>query len=120
MYSGLVIDTDSKTFLKSIMNTVQALIDTRIRESLYYRHEREQSFLGPVTTETNFRAGHSQKYFGHSPGPVQKKFWSRSWSKKEIWSRDRDHFAHLYYISSVVIRCYRDDRSFWATYCIST
>jgi hypothetical protein len=45
----------------------------------------KKNILVPVLFRKNFGAG-----------PSQKKFSSRSRSKKEIWSRwDRDHFAHL-------------------------
>ncbi len=83
-----------------------------------HRHERDQPFLVPVPSETNFGAGPSQKYFGHGPGPKKnnlvlvlfrknfgagpslKNFWSGLGpgpGKKRFWSRDldRDHFAHL-------------------------
>jgi hypothetical protein len=75
-----------------------------------FRYERDQSFLVPVPagksfrvsvpvpSETNFRAGPSQKYYGHGPDP-KKTFWSRSCSEKILVlvpsQRDRDHFAHL-------------------------
>ncbi len=101
-----------------IIYFVSYIMYWKVRVSLLIRHERDQWFLVPVPSETNFGWGFQSKIFwlrsrskkkhfgpgpvqknfwcwsylksfGPGPGPGQKKFWSRSRSKKKFWSRSR-------------------------------